>query len=46
MKELCGAHTSERVGEGMKSQKIQKGRLFHSVDEKGVLILLMTRVFW
>ena len=32
---LCGAHAVERVGE-MKSQKIQKGGLFDSVDEKGV----------
>ena len=32
-----GAHTLERVGE-MKSQKICKGGLFDSVDEKGVLV--------
>ena len=34
---LCGAHALDRVGE-MKSQKIQKGGIFVSVDEKGVLV--------
>ena len=34
---LCGAHALERMGE-MKSQKIQKGGLFDSVEEKGVLV--------
>ena len=34
---LCGAHALERVRE-MKSQKTQKGGLFDSVDEKGVLV--------
>ena len=34
---LCGAQALERVGE-MKSQKIKKGWLFDSVDEKGVLV--------
>ena len=34
---LCGAHPLERVGE-MKSQKIQKGELFDSVDEKVVMV--------
>ena len=34
---LCGAHALERVGE-MKSQKIQKGGLFDSADEKDVLV--------
>ena len=34
---LCGAHALERVGE-MKSQKIQKGGLFDSADENGVLV--------
>ena len=32
---LSGGHALERVGE-MKSQKIQKGGLFDSVDEEGV----------
>ena len=34
---LCGAHALERLGE-MKSQKIKKGGLFDSVNEKGVLV--------
>ena len=34
---LCGTHALERVGE-MISQKMQKGWLFDSVDEKGVLV--------
>ena len=37
---LCGARALERVGK-MKSQKIQKGGLFDSVDEKGVLVKSM-----
>ena len=34
---LCGAQALERVEE-MKSQKILKGGLFDSVDEKGILV--------
>ena len=37
---LCGAQALERVGE-MNSQKIQKGGLFDSADEKGVLVKSM-----
>ena len=36
---LCGAHAFRKGGE-RKSQKVQKGGLFDSVDENGVLVLV------